>query len=611
MLLALGDPRPATAQIGALVSPGRLNRAHASLEGITNCLKCHSVGERVSVDKCLGCHKPVAERITQKRGVHRNVTTDCITCHVEHAGVDGELRPFDQRRFDHAAETRFRLDGLHAPIAANCAACHKGRSFLDASITCASCHTDVHKGTLGPRCESCHATSIRFADTRTRFDHARTAFPLTGAHTAVTCASCHRNNTYKGIAFGTCSSCHEDPHRRTLGGACSSCHLTQSWKTTRVDHARTGFPLRGRHADIRCVDCHTKPAAQVRLMFDTCAICHTDPHRGEFKEDCRACHTDSGFQKGTFDHTMTRFPLTDRHAPVLCVGCHKGVTLGSRLPAAKHAVDFRGLRTTCESCHVDVHRAELGTTCDNCHTARTFDVATFRHARHRAFFEGGHVALRCVQCHPNTVAPLPPSVSARPARVGFTTTAETCVSCHRDEHLGQFVTRCETCHTVADARFAVASFDHGRTRFPLTGKHVPLMCAACHEVRTREFPAGRGTTRHFTGIGTACTACHEDPHRGELPPACERCHTTETFTIRRYTHLNAAARRTFFVGRHAAASCVDCHKPPPGSAGPGVMSAGTASSRLVSFRASTVCASCHVDVHRGALGPRCEMCHRP
>ena len=59
-------PREAYAQLGALVSPGRLSRAHASLEGITNCLSCHSAGRGVAADKCLTCHKPVAERIARQ-----------------------------------------------------------------------------------------------------------------------------------------------------------------------------------------------------------------------------------------------------------------------------------------------------------------------------------------------------------------------------------------------------------------------------------------------------------------------------------------------------------------------------------------------------------------
>ena len=50
---------------------------------------------------------------------------------AEHAGVDGVVRPFDQTGFDHAI-TGFRLDGRHAPVAAQCMQCHKTRSFLTA-----------------------------------------------------------------------------------------------------------------------------------------------------------------------------------------------------------------------------------------------------------------------------------------------------------------------------------------------------------------------------------------------------------------------------------------------------------------------------------------------
>ena len=72
----------------------------------------------------------MAERIRLKKGVHRDVTGDCASCHVEHAGVDAELRPFDPKSFDHATETGFPLDGRHAAVAKDCAKCHKTRSFL-------------------------------------------------------------------------------------------------------------------------------------------------------------------------------------------------------------------------------------------------------------------------------------------------------------------------------------------------------------------------------------------------------------------------------------------------------------------------------------------------
>jgi hypothetical protein len=37
---------------------------------------------------------------------------------------------------------------------------------------------------------------------------------------------------------------------------CALCHTTESWRGARFAHDRTGFPLRGRHAEVTCQDCH-------------------------------------------------------------------------------------------------------------------------------------------------------------------------------------------------------------------------------------------------------------------------------------------------------------------------------------------------------------------
>ena len=653
--------RDAYAQLGALVSPGRLSRAHASLEGIGSCLQCHTAGRGIAPEKCLTCHKPVAERIAQRKGIHRNAANGCVSCHVEHAGVDAELRPFNLERFNHRTDTGFPLDGMHTSLAAKCEACHKTRSFLTASPACSSCHSDAHKGSLGPNCATCHTTSIKFAESRTRFDHSRTAFPLAGAHATVTCASCHTTKTsYKIAGFASCETCHRDPHRERFGNSCSSCHTPQSWKTRRIDHSRTAFPLRGAHASVQCVSCHVKPALEVKPRSDTCAACHTDPHRGVFKQDCASCHTETTFKKtGTgnilsgFDHSSTRFPLVDAHATLACASCHTGQTAtatvgravalappvrgtssrgaiagpatggGTRQVAAtgentRAVADFRGLKTECVSCHSDVHRTELGTSCETCHNARTFQVSSFRHARQRPFFDGQHVTLRCAQCHTNTYnatasatrtaaarssRPVRSTTAAPVVRVGFTKVSDTCVSCHTDVHLGQVGARCETCHTVETARFAVTNFQHGKTKFPLTGKHAPLTCEVCHAVATQAFPAGHGTARQLTGMGTECARCHKDPHASDLGTDCQTCHSTDTFAIKGYTHRRTPILRSFFTGRHITV-CSACHKPAPGrTSAPAAV--------LATYKASTACITCHTDVHRGALGLRCESCHKP
>jgi len=39
------------------ISPGDLSNAHKDLEGMSNCTKCHALGEKVENNKCLDCHK--------------------------------------------------------------------------------------------------------------------------------------------------------------------------------------------------------------------------------------------------------------------------------------------------------------------------------------------------------------------------------------------------------------------------------------------------------------------------------------------------------------------------------------------------------------------------
>jgi hypothetical protein len=180
------------------------------------------------------------------------------------------------------------------------------------------------------------------------------------------------------------------------------------------------------------------------------------------------------------------------------------------------------------------------------------------------------------------------------------------VTCHADVHLGQVAQTCESCHSVALAKFAVApTFDHARTTFPLGGKHAPVACAKCHEKRTQAFPAGPGTATRLTGLATTCVSCHQDVHLGQFGPAgprCETCHTDQAFKLSTYTHRNTA-QAAFFTGAHRKAACSACHAPATGQFAGG---RGTA----VRYAIDTACTSCHRDVHNGALGPKCADCHR-
>lgn len=602
--LAAGSVR-AEAQLGRLISPGPLAKAHGNLEGVSNCQRCHAQGRRVTAAKCLACHKPVADRILRKTGVHANVKGDCVSCHVEHAGGEGELRPFDQKTFDHARVTGFPLDGRHELLTSNCAACHKTRSFLNVSTGCVSCHVDSHKGTLGRACAKCHTTTLAFKESRTGFDHSRTAFPLTGAHRTVKCASCHAGRIYKVPQFESCATCHKNPHRPPVGTACATCHTTDTWQTRRVDHSKTAYPLNGLHAKVECVKCHVQRPMRAKPASDRCAVCHTDPHRGAFKQDCKGCHTETGFAKAPFDHSKTKFPLADKHAAATCTACHTNVVTAG-VPLARRVADFTGLSVACVSCHEDVHVGDLGTTCETCHqTAKTFTVTAFTHPRYPELYAGEHTPLKCEQCHKPSAVTKPVRTSTRPPIAKFKGTATECVSCHADIHIGQVAKTCQDCHSVSGAKFAVVGFSHDKTKFPLKGLHQPVECTVCHKKETARFPSGMGTARRLTGIATTCVSCHNDVHRGELGVKCEACHTesVKAFKIARYVHQSKVLNRDFFGGGHAGVACVSCHKPATGRTPVGAV-------RTVSYKIKTTCTSCHLDVHRGSLGPNCADCHR-
>jgi len=564
------------------IAPGPLAKAHAALQGVTNCSKCHEVGQELSHALCLTCHKSIAERIAKRKGVHRAVTGNCQSCHAEHKGADADLRRIDTRTFDHRAETGFALEGRHAKLSADCASCHKKRTFLDERTACDSCHKDVHKDTLGRECAHCHSTDLPFKDARTRFDHGLARFALAGAHRTVACEKCHVSGVFRGLHFERCSSCHNGPHRHLLGPACTSCHNTDRWTTRTIEHDRTGFALVGAHARVSCERCHVTGIVKA-IASDRCSACHANPHRKSLTEDCRKCHTETGFRGATFDHAArTKFPLVGKHDGLACRKCHTSISADNVAPALR-VIDFSGASEACASCHKDQHKGEFGNLCDACHRPATFKTAGFVHPGSQEFFGGRHAALVCARCHvrgPVAAAPVfAPAAAASRAKIPSTA----CASCHADVHMGQVSTSCEGCHTIEAPKFAPLRFSHDRSAFALTGKHRAVECAKCHVRETRAFPAGMGTARRFKPIQTACGTCHKDSHLGQTDGRCETCHLTTSFRLLSYTHLGL---EDFFAGFHGRLPCRSCH---PTETGQFPAGRGTA----IRLKVGRTCRSCH------------------
>ena len=285
-------PVPAHADtVESLVMPGKVIEGHADLEG--QCRKCHQPFHKEAQNAlCLDCHKEVAKDVANKAGFHGHLVAEksCRECHADHLGRNAKIVKLDEARFDHR-ETGFLLLGKHASV--KCVSCHvEGKKFREAANDCATCHhkDDVHRGNLGADCQRCHVESDW---KKAKFDHDKTRFQLRGRHVQPKCTACHKTQTFKETPK-ECVGCHrrDDVHQGKLGPDCAHCHSDRDWKKAEFDHAKTRFPLAGRHAPLKCADCHRE-----RGFKDTpveCVACHRkdDVHKETLGPDCAKCHND-------------------------------------------------------------------------------------------------------------------------------------------------------------------------------------------------------------------------------------------------------------------------------------------------------------------------------
>ena len=460
-----------------------LRQRHAELD----CAKCHAPGKRwrEAPNQCSVCH-----RADDKH--HGGIGNQCADCHNE--------RKWSEVEYDHEKKARFALRGKHADT--TCEACHPRARYQGTPKTCIGCHRkdDEHKGQYGEKCETCHGEKAWKPST---FNHdTDTKYALKGKHKGVKCASCHTAPLYRGKTSQDCVDCHrkDDKHKETLGTNCGSCHSERSWKEPpNFDHAKSRFPLLGRHAKVECKDCHKD--ALYRQTPSDCYACHRkdDKHDGTLGRACETCHGERDWKttQGRFDHQKTKFPLRNAHAApkVKCDACH---------------ADLRHLRDTrrdCFSCHQrdDRHEGTQGRDCERCHSDRDWKVPGFDHSRTRFALTGRHGATACKDCHKT---------------LRFTDTGRDCWSCHQkdDTHKEKLGRACADCHNTRS--WPLWDFDHDkRTKYPLEGKHRPLACERCH---TAPAPAGAKVAE----TGTTCYACHRkaDVHEGGYGRRCETCH---------------------------------------------------------------------------------------
>lgn len=483
-----------------LIMPGPVSRAHEKLEA--DCSSCHDRADRArQTSLCLDCHEEIAADIRSATRYHGRMENarggQCRGCHTEHLGRNADINKLSAAGFNHAL-ANFPLDGAHTSLP--CGTCHRsGKPYRRAPSGCLDCHqkNDVHRGSLGSECASCHDSSS-WSDTR--FDHQATDFPLTHRHLEVSCAACHPGQKYKGTPR-QCAGCHQpdDVHKGSQGSQCASCHSTADWRSQRFDHTReTGFALLGRHAAIGCGDCHRSGNTKDPVPKD-CAGCHRtdDRHAARFEEQCGDCHGNEDWRVPDFDHAAkARFRLEGAHAKLDCHACHTA------------AVADQKLGSECLDCHRadEPHGGGLGRKCAQCHEASKWSEVDFDHDQSSYPLTGLHVIVTCAECHPTK---------------RFNDAPRDCAGCHaRDDiHNGGLGKNCGDCHTPNG--WKQWDFDHAtHTRFPLTGTHAKVSCGDCHL-----------RPQNAVKPSMVCGSCHSgnDVHAGRFGAECQRCHGTVSF----------------------------------------------------------------------------------
>jgi hypothetical protein len=520
------------------------------------CAQCHNAERWTPVDKTPGfrheatgfalegAHAKVACRDCHRSLVFTRIGTACADCHKDaHRGELG-LRceschaptSWDNQRvmYDRHSRSRFPLTGVHANV--DCESCHRNQQpnqYATAPTDCGDCHIQSYLNAKNPnhaaggfsrRCEDCHtANAWRPA---TGVDHNKTAFPLTGAHLAVSCARCHVGGRFAGTPTD-CYSCHQANYAATtnpnhtaanLPRTCQNCHSTSAWQpASGIDHNKTRFPLTGAHQSVDCARCHI--GGRFAGTPTDCYSCHQSNYNGTtnpnhqaagFPTQCQNCHSTNAWTPASnIDHNKTRFPLTGAHRNVACSSCH----VNGR---------FAGTPTDCYSCHQSSYAgttnpnhqaAGFPTQCQNCHTTTAWTPATFNHNKTRFPLTGAHQSVDCARCH----------VNGR-----YAGTPTDCYSCHQSDYNGTnnpnhrasgFPTQCQNCHSTSSWLGAI--FNHP---FPITsGAHVGLNCTDCHTT-PNNFRAFECILCHAHQKADTDSRHHDVGGYSYSSPACYRCH---------------------------------------------------------------------------------------
>ena len=487
-----------------------------------DCASCHNGDYNNTPTSCEGCHTEDYNQSTNPNHIDLAIPTDCEMCHTTTPG-------WSPAEFE-IHDDYYELTGGH--IGVDCASCHNG-DYNNTPNTCNGCHLADHAQSSNPdhedlgiptNCEMCHTTAPGWSPAE--FEVHDDYYPLTGAHATVDCESCH-NGDYENTP-NTCAGCHLEDFNATtnpdhvelgISTDCEMCHTTvPGWSPAEFEVHDDYYPLTGAHTTVDCESCHN---GDYENTPNTCAGCHledfnatTNPDHVELgiSTNCEMCHTTvPGWSPAEFEVHDDYYPLTGAHATVDCESCHNG--------------DYENTPNTCAGCHLEDFNAttnpnhvELGisTNCEMCHTtAPGWSPAEFEIHDDYYPLTGAHVTVDCESCHNGD----------------YENTPNTCEGCHlgdfnvstNPDHVDLGIsTDCEMCHTT-DPGWSPADFPIHDDYYELTGAHIGVDCASCHD-------------GDYNNTPNTCEGCHlEDfnasinPNHVELgiPTDCAMCHTTD------------------------------------------------------------------------------------
>jgi len=518
-----------------------------------DCKECHLDGQytKISTD-CFSCHEKDYQSSAKIEHQALGLPTDCLECHTTDPGwAPAKFTLHDTRFFP-------VYSGQHRGEWNTCTDCHRQEADYS-TFSCIDCHEhnktsmdnehDEEKDYVynSAACFACHPTG----DKEGSFKHDLTTFPLTGKHQGADCLSCHKNG-FAGTS-SDCNTCHEKefidsktPGHQAAGipTDCKNCHGTDGWKPSTFSHLATGYELTGGHARIeQCSACHLGSIVTAR---QECISCHQvqydnarDHKQNLYPIECIQCHSTENWQELSFNHGLTKFPLTGAHVTTECAKCHKlGYTGTSGECNSCHAANYAGVQ-------VPNHAAAgISVQCETCHTTSAWKPSSFNHLTTGFELSGGHArVVQCSDCHKGTTQDA----------------NNQCIACHqvqydnaKDHKSKIFPLDCKLCHTLNS--WQGTSFNHSATRFPLTGAHSTTECAKCHQVG-------------YAGTSTECNSCHAPNYAGAQVPnhaaaglsiQCEDCHTAVAWKPSGFNHTTTGFE---LAGGHARIiQCSDCHK---------------------------------------------------